>query len=738
MSTIFTAAENRALPLRRRPDVRATAQQLRGKRVWALKDPAALRYFHLTDEERFLYEQLDGRASLHDIQSRFEAKFAPQRIGLPQLQAFIGTLHREGLLLGDAPRQGDVLLDRRREHKQREAWSRLIGLLAIRFRGVDPQSFLDWLYPLVRWMFSRIALAGALMLMLSALLLVAVQWRTVAARLPEFTQFFGGGNLLWLGVTLAGIKVLHELGHALTLRHFGGACHEIGPMLLLFTPCLYCNTTDAWMLPSKWRRAAVAAAGIGVELTLAAIATWLWWFSEPGLIHSLCLNVMVLCSVSTVMFNGNPLLRYDGYYVLADLLELPNLAQQSSAVVRGAMTSWFLGVKATEDRLYGAIAHRGWLATYWAVSFVYRLFVIALILWGLHKLLGPLGLDAFTGAVAASALVGLVAMPAMAVARFVRDPQWHDRIRPRQAMVRVGLVLVGLIALLSVPLPARVTAPAVLQPTDAQRVYVTVPGMVVNSLQPGDAVMQGQVIAELSNPELALATRRAQDECDRQRLHLQNLRRQAIRSDEAATAIPAAEAALADLEQRLTERQTDQRRLKIVAPRDGVLLAPPSQHAENNRHALPNWFGTPLEPRNVGANLTTGTLLGLVGNANDLEALLMVEQQDVALVRPGQTAAIEFNLFPGQRFHGEIVDLSPARVDELPQELIATATLPQQTDAQGRPTPLGKIYQARVKLNQSATPLLCGATGHARITIAPQTLFTRVVRFLSNTFRVRW
>ena len=125
-------------------------------------------------------------------------------------------------------------------------------------------------------------------------------------------------------------KVLHEFGHGLSCKHFGGECHEMGVMILVLTPCLYCNVSDSWMLPNKWHRAAIGAAGMYVEVVLASICTFIWWFTEPGLFNYLCLNVMFICSVSTVMFNANPLLRYDGYYILADILEIPNLRQKAT------------------------------------------------------------------------------------------------------------------------------------------------------------------------------------------------------------------------------------------------------------------------------------------------------------------------------------------------------------------------------------------------------------------------
>ena len=135
------------------------------------------------------------------------------------------------------------------------------------------------------------------------------------------------------------MKVIHEFGHGLSCKTFGGEVHEMGVLLLCFSPCLYCNVSDAWTLPSKWHRIIISFAGIYVELMIAAAATFVWWNSPSATFaQHLCLSLMVVCSVSTVVFNGNPLMRYDGYYVLADWLEIPNL--HDCAARRETLGAW--------------------------------------------------------------------------------------------------------------------------------------------------------------------------------------------------------------------------------------------------------------------------------------------------------------------------------------------------------------------------------------------------------------
>ncbi len=155
--------------------------------------------------------------------------------------------------------------------------------------------------------------------------LLVTQFEAFQNKLPAFEEFFAAKNWIWLAIVMALTKVFHEFGHGLACKKFGGQCHEMGVMLLVLTPCLYANVSDSWLLPSKWKRAFIAAAGMYVELVLASVAVFVWWFSQPGMINQLALNIVFISSVSTILFNANPLLRYDGYYILSDLLEIPNL-----------------------------------------------------------------------------------------------------------------------------------------------------------------------------------------------------------------------------------------------------------------------------------------------------------------------------------------------------------------------------------------------------------------------------
>ena len=222
------------------------------------------------------------------------------------------------------------MIRRRKKNRWRKVWAFLANILFIKIPIIDPERLLTRMYPYFRWIFTRTFVTLSTLSMLLAVSLVVSQWKTFYDKLPDFQSFFNWWTIMSFWVCLAVVKIIHEFGHGLTAKHFGGEVHEMGILFLVLTPALYCDVTDSWLLPNKWKRIWISAAGIYVECFLASIATFVWWYSTPGLLNSLAMATMFICSVNTIMFNANPLLRYDGYYVMADWLEIPNLRIKST------------------------------------------------------------------------------------------------------------------------------------------------------------------------------------------------------------------------------------------------------------------------------------------------------------------------------------------------------------------------------------------------------------------------
>ncbi len=468
--------------LRKRPDLECRSFGAGESRYWRIKDPLTQRHFELTREEFFAFEQLDGHSSLEAIQAACQRQFTPRRVTGRQLMSFFARLHGAGLLICDSAGQAERLLARSDQRRRaRFAWG-WTNLIALRTRGVDPQPLLDAIYPYCRWMFSRVAVIGSVALMIAALLLLASHADQVRLRLPDFQAFFSLRNAGWLALSVVLAKAFHELGHALTCRHFGGECHELGVLLLVFLPCLYCNVSDAWMFHSRWRRVAVDVAGMFVELVLAAVCTFLWWFTVPGWTNSICFNLMVVCSVNTLLLNGNPLLRYDGYYLLSDLLEVPNLQQRSAAALRHMLAWCFLTDPPRTGDLLGDRS-TGWLAVYGLSALAYRWFASLAIAWFCYQVLKPYRIELLAWGVAGLMLAALLAPPWQQVLHFARGPLPAGRFHwPRIALAGILLIVGGTI-LWNVPLPHRLHVPALIEPADARRIYVSMSGTLDRAVQ---------------------------------------------------------------------------------------------------------------------------------------------------------------------------------------------------------------------------------------------------------------
>jgi putative peptide zinc metalloprotease protein len=638
-------------------------------------------------------------------------------------------------LISDAPGQGEQLLLRHKRN-QKDAWiSALSNPLAIRFRGIDPQRLLRWLYPRVQWFFSPWCLATCCLLVLSASLLVFAQFAHFRSRLPEMNALLSPENLVWLAIGLGTTKLLHELGHALTCQHFGAQCNEMGLMLLVLTPCPYCNVTDAWKLSSRWQRIAIAAAGIYVEVVLASVCAILWWFSQPGFFNSVCLNVMVVCSVGTVLLNGNPLLRYDGYYILSDFLETPNLWQESRARVRGLLRRCFWGVESVDSIAFQQ--RGGLLLLYAGCSIVYRGMVVVSVVYLLYRLLEPMGLVLVAHAITASVIMGILSVPIRSVWRTITNPVSRRQIQPKRvAMSSIVLLALGLLCFL-VPLPCRITAPVMLQPFEARRVYVAVPGRLEFAVAAGDVVQSGDLLARLENTEVQRELESVRGQLLRQQMRVRNLESLRGKRGEFGAQLPAAKEILADLELRQTQLSRDLTALSLVAPVSGTVLPPPNLRPPKDGTALlRSWTGSPLDQHNLECQLERRTLLCLIGQPGRFEALLSIDQAAIQYVRKGQRVRMQLDMSP-QILQGTISQISRsksepnARTNSQEFNGPSDEELPRRSDdasSQGH-------YQAHVQIDEHDVPLLIGAHGWAKIQVDAQSLSTRIYRFGAKTFK---
>lgn len=740
----------RPLDIRVRSDLTARRQQFQGRVYWVIKDPVGLNYFRLQQEEYAILQMLDGCSSLDEIQRRFEARFPPQKLSLAELQQLVVTFHQSGLVLSGSPGQGERLHQRAARRQRSQLLGAAGNILAIRFRGFDPERLLGWLYARTGWVFSPMVMTACLALTAVALALVVVRFDVFQARLPDFAEFFSARNAILLAVVLAGTKVLHELGHGLACKHFGGECHEMGLMLLVLTPCLYCNVSDSWLLASKWRRAGIAAAGIVVEVVLASIATLVWWFTNPGLLHYLCLDLMFIGSVSTVLFNGNPLLRYDGYYILSDLLEIPNLRQKAAAILNRKAGQWLLGIEPPPDPFLPE-RRQAWFALYSVAAVVYRWLVLLAILFFLYKVFEPVRLKIVGQAIAAASLATLVVVPLVQLGRFFYVPGRVEKVKRARMLLSLAVLALMVVGVLLIKLPHHVVCTLEIQPRDAAAVYVDVSGtLAAVDVKPGDRVTPGSPLARLSDTDVELRIARLTAIRDQYQVKLANLKWQRHRDERAAAEVREIEEALQTVQEQLQKRQEEQRRLAVKAPREGTVLPPPWKPPQEDPDGkLPGWSGTPLDRQNLGCLLEGGTLLCQVGDPERMEAVLVIDQADIELVQKGQEVEILLESLPdkslaasasgGQTARLTITEI--AGVDlKITSGRLSTKVggdLPTRTDAAGRQRPMSTSYQARVPIDDPQGLLRTGLRGTARIHTADSTLGSRLWRLAMQTVNFR-
>jgi putative peptide zinc metalloprotease protein len=736
----FRSSTTRPVGLRRRGDLVVNRQVHQGQAWWVVKDPIGLAYYRFRPEEYALLDMLDGTASLEQLKERFEARFPPRRIGVDELARFVATLHRSGLVIGDRPGQGPQLFERRRQRlwKQWIAW--LSNIMSLRFRGIDPDRLLERLDPWFGWLFTPPAIVAALGFVASAVLLVLVNFDVFRAKLPEFHQFFAAGNWMYLAVALAVTKILHEFGHGLSCKHYGGECHEMGMMLLVFTPCLYCDVSDSWMLPSKWKRAAIGAAGMYVEVIIAAIATYLWWNSHAGVFNQLCLDVMFVSSVSTILFNANPLLRYDGYYILSDLLEIPNLRQKANTILGRLASRWCLGIEQPEDPFLPQ-RNRGLFALYAVASSVYGWLVTAsifLFVWNVFK---PYRLEVLGRALAAGALWGLVVRPAQGLVKFLRVPGRRDEVKSVNVMTTAAVAAAVTAALTLIPLPQRVWCPAELRPRGEEPVYVTVPGRLETVLvRQGDVVVKGAELARLSSIDLDLQIAELEGKVAQGEARLRSLERERFVDPAAGLEIGTVEELLKSDGEKLEKTRADRRKLVLAAPRDGVILpAPNVPPRPDPAGTLPAWAGNPLQPRNLGATLAEGTVLCLVGEPERFEAVMLVDQSEVEFVARGQRIELRLDAFPGRTLTGTVAMIAEARVEGGAERLSVKAggQVPTETDQAGREQPISASYEALMTVDDPDGVFTPGMRGTARIRVGSRTVGGWLLRLLWQTFNFR-
>ena len=740
MAEAFRSSTSRPVGLRYRGDLVTNRQVYQGQAWYVVKDPIGLSYYRFRPEEYALLEMLDGEASLEDLKDNFEARFPPRRITVDEVSRFVSTLHRSGLVIGDRAGQGPQLNERRRQRVWSEWKNWLRSIMCLRFRGIDPDWILNKLNPWFGWLYSSPALMVAVAYIFTALMLVLVNFETFRSKLPEFHQFFASGNWFYLAAALGITKVIHEFGHGLSCKYYGGECHEMGFMLLVFTPCLYCDVSDSWMLPSKWKRMMIGAGGMYIELILASTATFLWWNSHEGLFNQMCLNVMFVSSVSTLLFNANPLMRFDGYYILSDMLEIPNLRTKSSTSLSRLAKKWCLGVKLQDDPFLPK-RHQGLFALYSIASTIYMWVLMISIFMFVWNAMKPYRMEAIGRMLALFGIYGLIVRPITGIYKFLKVPGRRDEVKSLNMTITGVVVALIAAAICFIPLPQRVWCPAELRPRGEETVYVTVDGRLEDILvEANDRVAEGDELATFSNIDLELQIAELEGQESGYRARLASLERERFTDSAAGMEIRTVEESLKSVEEQLAKKRKYQRELVLKAPRSGLVLpAETVDERPDPSGRLPGWSGSALAKKNIGATFAEGTVLCMVGDPDHFEAVMIVDQSEVEFVQSEQRVDLKLDAFPFETFRGAVNEIAETHIEVGSERLSVKAggSVPTTTDEMGREVPISTSYEVLMQVDDVENVMTPGMRGTARIEVGNRTVGQWLLRLFWQTFNFR-
>lgn len=685
-----------------RTHLRFHRQHMRGERWHVLEDPFSNQFFRLREAAWDFVARLDGRCTVEEAWKATLESNPEDAPGQSEVIRLLAQLYASNLVISDLPADTANLFRRYSKRRHREFTGKLTSFMFARFPLFDPDRFLVRALPWVKWIFGKVGLA---------LWLIVVFYGAKTVLENSGRLWAQGGNvlspsnlpLLYVGIAL--LAILHEFGHGFTCRRLGGEVHTMGVMLLVFTPLPYVDVTSSWAFRGKGRRMAVGAAGMIVEIFVAAIAAVVWANTDaPSLIHGLAFNVMFAASVSTILFNANPLLRFDGYYLLSDYLGLPNLYSRGQKQLIYFFEHYVFGIRSARSEAQSR-KENFWLTVYGILSLLYRIFVFAGIILFVSSQFLFLGV-----LLGVFCLVAWVAVPAGKFINFLISSPKLARTRQRAAVATVLMIGVPFAALYYIPAPRHAVAPGVIRAQSLQAVAPIASGRLVEVFAPsGSTVAAGDQLLRLEDPELLLERQAAQAE-------LAGVQARLSRAMEAGGADYQAALRLREsIAERIDYLESQIAGLTIRAPLAGTWVAPDSLLDEGR------WF---RRGESLGAVVDESTMLfSAVVGQNDIGALFQDPIEGAQIRLRGQAGA------PIRASHLLVV---PAERRNLPSAALGwmgggdVAT--DQRDQAGRRTDQA-FFEVRATLDpEHAAALFHGQRGRVRFELPSEPFLQQWIR----------
>jgi putative peptide zinc metalloprotease protein len=615
----------------------------------------------------------------------------------------------------------ESLFNRYRTRIKRQVQSFLSNLLFVRIPLIDPDHFLDRWVSVVGRLFTVWGLMLWSIVLLTGLYFVLSNIRELVY---QSSDVLAPDNLILLYLSMVLIKVFHEFSHAFACKKFGrlngsgGQIHTMGVMFLVFMPLPYVDASSAWAFRKKWQRAIVGMSGVMVELFAAAVAVVIWNYTSTGTIHIIAYNVIFVASISTLLFNGNPLLRFDAYYVLSDLVEIPNLGQRSKGYIYYLVKRYCWGLRKTQNPAHST-GESIWFVCYGIASTAYRVFICIRILLFLNNRL-PEQLFILVPIFAAAAVITWVFVPIGRFIRFLATSSELARNRIRavgSTLGTLGLIII-FIGIIKVPDYCRVEG--IVEPVDLSVIHMETDGFITDYLQSGKVVgPEGEALIKAVNTELEAEKKTLLAEL----VGLQTRRRIAEMREIAAAQM--LDEQIEALGEKITRVERELSSLQLHATRPGIWISPGIERAK-------------------GMYLVRGEKIGYVADLDDVLIRATAKQKLAALLVEQAYKKLEIRVkgCPGKLVQGQLEKIFPAGQEVLPSQALGYAVGGSMPTISRDPYGIRAsemFFEVRIRPDRdSPVRLLTGQRVVARIRVHSKPLAVQCWRSLRQLFQRRF
>ncbi len=691
-----------------RPHVRVDVHTYQGGLWYVLRDDLNNRVHRYSPAAYALVAGFDGARTVEDVWSEIVERMGDDAPSQDDAVRLLTQLHQQDLIAADVVPVASEGEERQAKQRRARRGRSMKNPLAITIPLGDPDRALGRITRALGVMPGWLLALAYAATVAPAVALAVLHWPDLM-RASTSDALLSAQNLFLSALVFPLAKLIHEMAHGVAAKAFGGAVPEAGVMLLAFYPVPYVDVSSSQAFADKRQRALVAAAGMAAELVLAALALYVWLAAEPGALKATAFSVLVVCSISTVIVNGNPLLRYDGYFILCDLMELPNLATRATRWWGRVAERWLFGAHGRESDEAARGVEAVWFAFYAPAAFIYRM----IVLFGVALFVASQYLALGVAAAIWSVALGLL-VPWWKMAKHVAtSPRLSDR-RGRA----VGVSLAGLAALaaaaLMIPAPLHTVSEGVVWLPETGYLRAGAGGFVTAiDRRNGERVEIGDTILTLSDPLAAarLGVLRKKAAEVETRLSIERF------GDQARAQTLRLELEVAKAEVDKVER--DIARLATRAGAAGVLSLAGVDD-------LPGRF------------FKEGQVIGHVAPAATGVVRATVTQDDIDLVRSRLSAIrVRFADRPGETFEAKLLREIPAARDALPSRALSTASggryVTDPRDQEGVKT-LNRVFQVEIAVASPPSDIAYGLRATLRFEHAWEPLAKQAERRLRQLF----